>query len=202
MHTGERTKTVLADGSAVTLGARSAVDLAYGSDVRGLVLRTGASFVRVAAGDARPFVVRNGHRRVRARAGSFSVRTEGTWLHIAALDAPVDIAVAGGGTMTLSAGRTARAGASRIEPVRESAAFEASWVSGQLQVDEEPLGSVVERLRPYFPGVIRVSADAASLPVTGVLPLDEPVHALDALAQTLPLAIDRYAGYLILISRA
>ncbi len=201
-NTGERTKTVLADGSAVTLGARAAVDLAYGRDVRGLVLRTGSSFVRVAGGDTRPFVVRNGHRRVRAQAGSFSVRTEGRWLHVAALDTPVDIAVAGGETMTLAAGRTARAGAHRVEPGRESAAFEASWVSGQLQVDEAPLGSVVERLRPYFPGMIRVSDDAATLPVTGVLPLDEPVHALDALARTLPLAIDRYAGYVILISRA
>lgn len=201
-NTGERTKTLLADGSAVTLGARSAVDLAYDSDVRGLVLRTGASFVRVAARDARPFVVRNGHRRVHAQAGSFSVRTEGAELHVAALDEPVHLSVAGGESVTLIPGRTARVGAHRIEPGRESAAFEASWVSGQLQVDEEPLGSVVERLRPYFPGVIRVSEDAASLPVTGVLPLDQPVPALDALAHTLPLAIDRYAGYLILISRA
>lgn len=201
-NTGERTNTMLADGSSVTLGARSAVDFAYGSDARGLVLRTGASFVRVAARDARPFVVRNGHRRVRAQAGSFAVRTEGPWLHVAALDEPVHLSIAGGETVTLTAGQTARAGARRIEPGRASAAFEASWVSGQLQIDEEPLGSVIERLRPYFPGLIRVSDDAASLSVSGVLPLDEPVHALEALADTLPLAIKRYAGYLILISRA
>ncbi|RDU98001.1 DUF4880 domain-containing protein [Trinickia dinghuensis] len=199
-HTGERTKAVLADGSSVTLGARSAVDVDYGSDARGLVLRVGAAFVRVADRDVRPFVVRNGHRSVRARAGSFSVRTEGRWLHVAALDAPLHIAV-GGGTMTLAPGGTARAGTHRIEAGRESAAAEASWTSGQLQVDEEPLGSVVERLRPYFMGVIRVSDDAASLPVTAVLPLDEPLRALDALAHTLPLAISRYAGYLVLVSR-
>lgn len=201
-NTGERTKTALADGSTVTLGARSAVDLAYGDAARGLALRAGALFVRVADRDARPFIVRNEHRSVRADAGSFSVRTEGPWLHVAALDAPLTLAVAGGETMTVAPGRTARAGASRIEPGRVSAAFEASWTSGQLQVDEEPLGSVIERLRPYFTGLIRVADDAASLPVTGVFPLDEPLRALDALARTLPLEIGRYARYVVLVSRA
>jgi len=201
-NTGERTETVLADRSTVTLGARSAVDLAYSAEARGLVLRTGAALVRVTDRDIRPFVVRNGTRRVRAHAGSFSVRTQGTWLHVAALDTPLRISVAGGETMTLAPGRTARAGAQRIEPLRESAAFEASWASGELQVDEAPLGSVVERLRPYFPGVIRVTDEAASLPVTGVFPLDQPLRALDALVHTLPLKISRYAGYLVLIARA
>ncbi|HVW50428.1 MAG TPA: DUF4880 domain-containing protein [Trinickia sp.] len=201
-NTGERTETVLADRSTVTLGARSAVDLAYNAEARGLVLRTGAAFVRVADSDMRPFVVRNGTRRVRAQAGSFSVRTQGQWLHVAALDTPLRLSVAGGETMTLAPGRTARAGAQRIEPLRESAAFEASWASGELQVDEAPLGTVVERLRPYFPGMIRVADDAASLPVTGVLPLDQPLRALDALANTLPLKISRYAGYLVLVARA
>lgn len=201
-NTGERQETMLADGSTVTLGARSAVDLAFNTEARGLVLRTGAALVRVANRDARPLVVRNGNRRVRAHAGSFSARTEGQWLHVAALDTPLQISVAGGDAMTLAPGRTARAGRQRIEPLRESAAFETSWASGQLQVDEMPLGAVVERLRPYFPGVIRVADDAASLPVTGVLPLDQPVRALDALARTLPLQVSRYAGYLVLVERA
>lgn len=201
-NTGERKETALADGSTVTLGARSAVDLAYDGQARGLILRTGAALVRATDRDLRPFVVRNGNRRVQARAGSFSVRTEGRWLHVAALDTPLHLSVAGGEAMTLAPGRTARAGGHRIEPGRESAAFEASWASGQLQVDEEPLGSVVERLRPYFPGVIRVADDAASLPVTAVLPLDRPLRALDALAGTLPLRVSRYAGYLVLVSHA
>lgn len=200
-NTGERKETMLADGSTVTLGARSAADLAYRADARGLVLRSGAAFVRVTDRDVRPFVVRNGNRRVHTHAGSFSVRTEGKWLHVAALDTPLRISVAGGEAMTLAPGRTARAGTQRIEPLRENAAFEASWASGQLQVDEVPLGVVVERLRPYFPGVIRVANDAASLPVTGVLPLDQPLRALDALAHTLPLQISRYAGYLVLVAR-
>ena len=201
-QTGERKETMLADGSTVTLGARSAVDLAYHAEARGLVLRTGAALVRVTDRDVRPFVVRNGNRRVHARAGSFSARAEGQWLHVAALDRPLRVSVDGGESMTLAPGRTARADAQRIEPLRESAAFEASWASGQLQVDEAPLGSVVERLRPYFPGVIRVADDAASLPVTGVLPLDQPLRALDALAHTLPLQISRYAGYFVLVARA
>jgi len=201
-NTGERKETALADGSTVTLGARSAVDLAYSNQARGLVLRTGAALIRATARDARPFTVRHQDRRVQARAGSFSVRTEGRWLHVAALDAPLRISLAHGEPVMLAPGRTARAGVQRIEFTRESAAFEASWASGQLQIDEEPLGSVIERLRPYFPGVIRVADDAASIPVTGVLPLDNPLRALDALAGTLPLEVSRYAGYLVLVSRA
>lgn len=200
-NTGERRTATLTDGSSLTLSARSAVDLDYRADMRGVLLRTGA-LLAVAKAARRPFVVRHGGRTVRAHAGAFAVRVAGPWLHVAALDTPVGITATDGATLSLRPGHTARAGVGRIEPLPGSAADEAAWNTGQLVVRTEPLGVVIARLRPYYPGVIRTTDAAAALPVTGVLRLDDPARTLTALAATLPLAIRRYAGCLVLVSHA
>ncbi|MCA8243710.1 FecR family protein [Burkholderia sp. AU32262] len=200
-NTGEQRTATLADGSSLMLAARSAVDVDYRADERGVRLRAGALLVRAAA-NTRPFVVRHAERMVRARAGRFAVRVDGPWLHVAALDAPVGIAVPGGATLSLRPGLTARAGADLIEPLAANATDEAAWTGGQLVIHTEPLGAVIARLRPYYPGVIRVTDAAAALPVTGVFRLDDPPRTLAALAATLPLEVRRYAGCVVLVSLA
>ncbi|KVK75931.1 hypothetical protein WS90_25125 [Burkholderia cepacia] len=198
-NTGDRRTIALADGSSLTLGARSAADVDYHANERGVALRAGALLVRAAAGD-RPFVVRHAAVAVHARAGSFAVRAAGPWLHVAALDTPVGIAVPGGVTLSLRPGSTARAGGGRIDPLAVSAADEAAWRNGQLVVHSEPLGTVIARLRPYYPGLIRVTDAAAALTVTGVFRLDDPPRTLAALTATLPLQIRRYAGCVVMVS--
>ncbi|WP_264835904.1 FecR family protein [Burkholderia cenocepacia] len=200
-NTGEQRAVALADGSSLVLAARSAVDLDYRVDERGVRMRAGAVLVRATA-NMRPFVVRHAARTVRARAGAFAIRVDGPWLHVSALDAPVRIAVPGGAALSLQPGRTARAGIDRIEPLGASAADEAAWSGGQLVVHTEPLGAVIARLRPYYPGVIRVTDAAAALPVTGVFRLDDPPRTLAALVATLPLRVRRYAGCVVLVSVA
>ncbi|WP_322027435.1 FecR family protein [Burkholderia sp. BCC1977] len=200
-NTGDQRTTTLADGSSLTLAARSAADVDYRANERGVTLRAGALLVRTAASD-RPFVVRHAAVAVHARAGAFAVRAAGPWLHVAALDTPVGIAVPGGATLSLRPGHTARAGTGRIEPLAASAADEAAWRNGQLVVHTEPLGAVIARLRPYYPGVIRVTDAAAALPVTGVFLLDDPPRTLAALVATLPLQVRRYAGCVVMVSLA
>ncbi|KVT75648.1 hypothetical protein WT25_01780 [Burkholderia territorii] len=200
-NTNDQRTTALADGSLLTLAARSAADFVYRTDERRVTLRAGALLVQVMTDD-RPFVVQHGAITVRARAGTFAVRTAAPWLHVAALDTPVSIATPGGATLSLRLGRTARAGVARIDPLATSAADEAAWRNGQLVVHTEPLSTVVARLGPYYPGVIRVTDTAATLPVTGVFQLDDLPRTLAALAATLPLQIRRYAGCVVMISLA
>ena len=81
---------------------------------------------------------------------------------------------------------------------------QAHWadrVDGMFSAIDEPLETLVEALRPYHSGLIRVSADVRQLRVQGVFALDRPDQALDAMAQTLPLRIERYSPWLVLISR-
>lgn len=200
-NTGDQRTAALADGSSLTLAARSAADVDYRADERRVTLRAGALLVRATAND-RPFVVEHAAVTVRAGAGAFAVRAAAPWLHVAALDTPVAIAAPSGAMLSLRPGRTARAGMARIDPLATSAVDEAAWRNGQLVVHTEPLGTVIARLRPYYTGVIRVTAPAAALSVTGVFPLDDPPRTLAALAATLPLRIQRYARCVVIVSLA
>src|SRR5690606_7972091 len=75
LHTGtaERRTLVLADGSELTLDARSAADLAFTSGQRRIRLHAGAVHVRVAAEANRPFIVATDDGEVRALGTVFMV---------------------------------------------------------------------------------------------------------------------------------
>ena len=59
---------------------------------------------------------------------------------------------------------------------------------------------VVAALRAYRRGMLRVSPAAAQLRVLGTFPLDDTDLALKALADTLPITVDRYrSGWMVVI---
>ncbi|MNI78379.1 fec operon regulator FecR [compost metagenome] len=58
---------------------------------------------------------------------------------------------------------------------------------------------MVEALRPYSRGFVRLAPQVRGLRVQGVFPLDDPDRAFNALAETLPIRVDRYSPWLTLI---
>ncbi len=64
---------------------------------------------------------------------------------------------------------------------------------------DEPLEAVIDALRPYRSGLIRVAPSVRELRVQGVYPLDDPYRALTALAETLPIRVQHYGPWLTLI---
>jgi transmembrane sensor len=66
----------------------------------------------------------------------------------------------------------------------------------------QPLSEVVQALRPYRHGFIRISPAAARLQVLGAFPLDDSDRVLDALEQTLPIRVTRHGGWLVSIEAA
>jgi transmembrane sensor len=66
-------------------------------------------------------------------------------------------------------------------------------------VHDRPLQDVVDALRPYQPGVLRISLQAARLRVTGSFPLDDSERTLAALARSLPIAVQRRTGWWVSI---
>ncbi|MNW02060.1 fec operon regulator FecR [compost metagenome] len=58
---------------------------------------------------------------------------------------------------------------------------------------------MIDALRPYQRGYIRLAPAARDLRVQGVFPLDQPQHALEALAEALPISVERYGPWLMLI---
>lgn len=198
--TAERRRFALADGSDLLLNARSAVDLDFSEAQRRVRLRAGALIVQVAADAHRPFVVQSAQGSVRALGTRFMVQQDEGRTLVSVLEhsvrlstrhdsAPVDLQE--GGSAWIEADRIAPLATVRVDP--------SAWSTGVLEVHDQPLGDVVDALRPYTPAILRVSPEAARVGVYGVYPLDRPMDALQALVDTLPLRVRRWGDWVVYV---
>lgn len=196
--TAERRLIALADGSRLLLDARSAVDISLAADSRRIVLRHGALIASVAADAARPFSVHTPHGSLaplHADGARCMVRLAEAHTQVAALDQAWAVRTAPGRQGLLRAGESAWLQASGGITADAAAADDlAAWQHGMLAVRDGSLGEVVDSLRAYRRGFIRLSPDAARLRVLGAFPLDDTDHTLQALADTLPITVTRYQG--------
>ncbi|KIU53897.1 iron dicitrate transport regulator FecR [Pseudomonas putida] len=194
--TGERKRVTLADGSELLLNARSAVDIRFDAAQRRVLIREGEVLVRVAADAARPFVIATAHGEARALGTQFLVRQSRDHSLVAVQQHSVRLTTRGGASSVVEEGQAARFDAQGIHPEAVSLRSRADWQSGQLVVHDEPLGEVVEVLRRYRPGLLRISPQAAQVRVFGVFSLDDSDATLHALAETLPIRLEQYGGWL------
>ncbi|WP_447743988.1 FecR family protein [Pseudomonas nicosulfuronedens] len=198
--TGERRHFTLEDGSRLSLNAGSAVDLAFDSRQRLILLRHGELVIQVAPDAQRPLIVRSAQGEVRALGTRFLVSQEDHATRVVVLEHRVRASLTGQAEWReLGEGEAALLAEDGIHPLREQAS-RADWLNGRLSVTDEPLEAVIDSLRPYLPGYVRVEPRARHLRVQGVFPLDEPSRALAALGETLPLEVRRFGPWLTLIS--
>jgi transmembrane sensor len=202
--TRERRTYTLPDGSELTLNARSAVDLDFSAGVRRVRLRAGAVYARVAPDAARPFIVATPDGEVQALGTVFSVARE----HEACIASVVEHSVevrAAGQRRILQAGEGLRFDSHGLGPPDPALRDAAAWHAGMLVVHDQSLGEVVDALRPYRRGIIRITPAAARLRVLGAFPLDDTSRALESLRQTLPIDVSSLGGWFVsidLVSRA
>ena len=197
--TGERKTIELADGSRLTLNARSAVDIEFSAGQRRVHLREGALQVDVAADAQRPFVVSTAQGQVRALGTRFMVR-QGEDESVASVQQhSVQLDTLGGQQLRVANGHAASFTANQIDPQTATARSQADWVDGRVELHDEPLAALVDALRPYQRGLLRISPEAAKVRVYGVFPLDDTSQTLSALAQTLPITVTRYGPWLTVI---
>lgn len=201
--TGQRRRHRLPDGSEIELDARSAADIAF-SDTRRLVrLREGALLVQVAVSapgqPLRPFVVQSAQGTVQALGTRFMVRqAEGrTLVHV--LQHSVLLTSLSGHQHRLDEGRSAWMDADAISEQGTAQLAPAAWADGVIDVRDQSLGEVVEALRPYQAGIIRLSPEAARLRIFGVFPLARPDQVLQDLVDTHPISVRRWGQWLTLI---
>ncbi|MFJ1298624.1 DUF4880 domain-containing protein [Pseudomonadota bacterium AL_CKDN230030165-1A_HGKHYDSX7] len=193
-RTAQRKSFDLPDGSHLMLNARSAVDVRFDATHRQVSLRRGDVIAEVApaAREAWPaFELLAGEVRVRTAQGRFVVSQLDAAVRIYALRDAVEVAWRGAAPRVLAPGEGVVMGEDgRASPVRGTTTG-AEWESGYLSAAPLPLGEVVAALRRYTPGILRVSPAAARLPVHASLPLNDVPRALAALADTLPIRIER-----------
>lgn len=195
--TGERREFLLPDGSRLTLDARSAVDLDFRPGHRRVRLRQGALLAEATPrADLGPaFTVHTVHGQVQALGTRFTVRLQDTSSLVGMLEHSVEITTASGQQRLLHEGHSARFNATDIEDADTlSPEGTAAWRHGMLQVHDQPLADVVQALRAYRPGVLRIAPRAAALQVYGTYALDDTDRALTVLAETLPITVHRALG--------
>ena len=201
LHTGrgQRQDFNLADGSRLSLNADSAVDLQFDELQRLVILRHGELVIEVAADPRRPLRVRTAQGEIRALGTRFLVAQEQDASRVVVLQHSVQARLFDGTTLDLQAGQSALLSARQISAVACDQRHRADWLSGRLNVLDEPLEQVVEALRPYSRGFVRIAPEVRHLRVQGVFPLDDPDRTFTALAETLPIRVDRYSPWLTLI---
>ena len=197
--TGERKTIELADGSRLTLNARSAIDIEFSAGQRRVRLREGELQVDVAADAQRPFVVATAQGQVKALGTRFMVR-QGTDESLASVQQhSVQLDTLGGVQRRIETGQAVSFTTHQIDPQTLTSRSQADWLEGRVELHDEPLSALVDALRPYQTGMLRISPEAARVRVFGVFPLDNTAHTLSALAQTLPIKVTRYGPWLTVI---
>lgn len=194
--TGERHTFTLSDGSRLSLNARSAVDIRFEGGVRRVLLRDGELQVDVAADPNRPFIVETHEGRVQALGTRFSVTQQATSSSVAVQQHSVLLTTASGRTQRVESGQAFRFDRQRIDALAPSWRTRAGWSDGRIDVRDEPLGELVDALRPYRSGFLRISPEAARIRVYGTFLLDDSQRTLRSLAETLPIRVETLGPWL------
>jgi len=192
--TTQRERRVLPDGSPLLLNAQSAVNLRFEGRMREVELLDGGVIVEVRASERDAL-------RLCSRLGTASI-AEGRCMmmlfedetRIWALHKRLQVTHREGSGMTLKEGQGVRLTAHGLAPIDMTARTASAWSQGRLEAHDQTLATIIDALRPYHRGVLSLSPDAAALKISGVFNLDRSDQALAALADALPLRIERFLG--------
>jgi len=194
--TGEQHHLTLPDGSSLMLNTASAVDLAFDDTRRCVHLCPGSEILLGPVSDPRPFVVRTPAGLIHSDSGKLWLRDHGDRVRVASFDGDAILMPEHGAPLTLRSGEQAlmrRDSPGTVTPVDDSAL---AWTRGLLLAENQRLADFLDELGRYRHGLLRCDPRVADLRLTGTFPLANTDHALDSLAQALPVAL-RYRTRLL-----
>lgn len=209
----------LPDGSKVTLGPASRLDLRFAGDERRVTLATGEAFFEVARDPSRPFLVDAGGAQVRVLGTKFDVNLNAGKAKVAVLEGVVQVRedaplFAKAPVRTLEARQQLEARASApIVAIAEKATAPAlvlpavapagSWRHGRLTYHGTPLAEVVADINRYYaPGVILADEALADRRVAASFRTDEIADFVEGLPTMLPAKVARTANGALTIQAA
>lgn len=187
---GEVREIRLADGSLLTLGARSRAIVSFSATERRVQLDWGEAYFDVASNAARPFHV---------VAPGTAVRVVGTRFDVRISDSHVRVAV-DEGLVAVNERSDALTGGQRIDVMPDGAVSDvtevhgsevAAWREGRLVYDGATLAEVVSDLSRYRSNVTLSSRQAGQLRVTAGLRVEQIEQFVDRLPDILPVRVTR-----------
>lgn len=202
----------LNDGSRVTLGARTGVEVQFEAGRRQVRLEDGQAFFEVAHDAARPFVVLAGNAEIRVTGTKFDVRRIGDDIEVSVLEGRVELnrRTPAGSLPDTAPVRVLTAGqSSHLErglaftPATPAAITPGDWRTGRLYYSEAPLSEIIADVQRYSPVPIRIaSSDVAAMRVTTSFRADNLDQLVTNLESTLPITSRRTSdGGIVLAAR-
>lgn len=195
----------LADGSTLTLNGTSAANLHFDAWQRRIELLQGEILVDVAHDSTRAFIVQTPQGTLRALGTRFVVKREGDVTVLSMLQSRVAAQSANAQqTLEVDAGSQARMSSNsvRLAGTIDPASINEAWRRHQLVVENRPLPDVLDEIARHRSGHLQFDRAALqSLRVSAVIPLDDSDHALQLLAQTLPIKVRSFTPWLIVVDR-
>lgn len=208
----------LEDGSVVTLGADSRVEVRFGENERRVVLESGEAFFEVAHDEARPFFVQAGDALVRVIGTKFNVNRADARVSVEVLEGVVRVQrtellglTPRGDAQELRAGQRAELAAlsspiafsAPSAAVTTTATHPGAWRDGRLDYNDVRLGEIVADVNRYYaPGVRLADPALADLRVTASFRPNEVDRILRVLDEAMPIDVDGTATGAFILSAA
>lgn len=184
----------LADGTQITLGALTRVEVDYDEGYRRINLASGELFIDAASEPDRPLDIIVNATHVRVTGTQFDVRRAPGGVRVSVLEGSVDVFQKNGPMARLVEGQGLRSynrgGLSDIEQMDPSTI--ASWRSGRLVYSDDTLEDVIFDVNRYAQIPIRFGdEDLRNIRVTTSLRTDQVDEMLGLLEATQPIEVDR-----------
>lgn len=199
---GERRELYLADGTHLHLNTDTALDVRYSATERLLYLHAGEIAIQTAADvQARAFRVHTAHGTVRALGTRFTVRTDAERTGVAVQEQAVEIHAldAMQAPIRLDAGQAAVFSRDGIDAPQPADAAADAWTRGMLVVLDWRLDRFVAELSRHRNGHLGCDPAVGGLHVSGAFRLDDTDGALDNVAATLPVRLQRWSRHWVRI---
>jgi transmembrane sensor len=201
--TGEQRQITLEDGTQIQLNTDSAIDIAYDSTLRRVLLVGGEIMVSTGKDPAnRPFVLETAQGYVRPIGTRFLVRQLQDASQVAVLEGAVQLSTLAHPQLQrrLNAGEQSRFNTLGIAAAEPAQAQASDWTRGVLKAERMPLAQFAAELGRYRPGLLRCDPGVASLQVSGAFQLHDTDQALQALTKVLAVEIVYRTRYWVTIS--
>ncbi|MEM0952851.1 MAG: FecR domain-containing protein [Pseudomonadota bacterium] len=203
----ETNDVTLEDGTVMTLGAKTSVDVTFTKTSREVALSRGEVFFTVVSNPDRPFIVSS---------AGMSITVVGTIFEVSRADASVGVAVVEGAVDVAAIAKSVNSDAlrlmkgQRVNAVQgvlsavEPVALESigTWREGELAYVNAPLSEIISDADRYYAGdVVLMDASLADLTVSLILDAGDIDGLLKTLETALPIRVSYLTDGTVLITR-
>lgn len=199
----------LSDGSTVQLNSSSAISFDITEESRRIFLLRGEAYFTVAPDKNRPFTVIAANGEVTALGTEFDIKLQDRGADVVVTQHAVEVqtsatkaAFSAQESLRLEQGHSvfydSATGIGAVSIVDPELA--ASWRSGRLVFEDQPLSHVIEDIARHLPGRVMIAGnELASRRITGTFDLSSPSTALDDFVKAFDLKAVRVGSMLTVL---